>query len=372
MAINYKDFIHPLDKKAMDALKALPGFDFVVKKFMNIIAEKMFKIETTSSFLKLGPNQLPHIYDILVKVCKKLEIDVPELYLSLDRTPNAYTMGDTEVFIVLHSGLLETMTLEQIETVIAHECGHILCHHVLYRTMGRYVLMAADMLTLGLISKAVVTSLQYAFFYWMRCSEFSADRVSAYYHNSSEPVVDVMLALSGGTNNISYAFNKQAFFEQAKSYKDLVENYTYNKFLEFIMYGQIDHPLNAYRAYEIDKFYKSNGKDVDNGSAETNLDDSKDTSDTKYKLSIRYNFVKSSTIKLINLFTNTSLKVKIGNKSLQVDKNASKSLKVKSDNYCLEITNNVCSTTYDLNLQKDTNLVVTWDSDSKIMTVAEE
>ena len=31
MSIQYQDFIHPSDKKALDALKAIPGFDVVLK-----------------------------------------------------------------------------------------------------------------------------------------------------------------------------------------------------------------------------------------------------------------------------------------------------------------------------------------------------
>ena len=126
MAISYTDFIHPSDKKALEALKAIPGFDYLVKKFMSVYSEKINKLQTTSSMIKIGEKQLPQIYNILLKVCKKLEIAPPELYLKLDREPNAYTMGDSEIFIVIHSGLLETLTLAQVETVIAHECGHII------------------------------------------------------------------------------------------------------------------------------------------------------------------------------------------------------------------------------------------------------
>ena len=380
MAINYDDFIHPLDKKALAALKAVPGFDLVVKKFMNIFAEKMFKIESTSSYLKLGPNQLPEIYEILVKVCQKLQIKVPELYLALDRTPNAYTCGDTDIFIVLHSGLIETMTLEQIETVIAHECGHIVCHHVLYRTMGRYILTVADAFSAGILSKAIVTSLQYAFFYWMRCSEFSADRVSAFYHGSSEPVVDVMLALSGGTNNLKYQFNREEFFEQAKSYKALIENSTYNKVLEFIMYGQLSHPLNAYRAYEIDQFYKSNGtmNRIAGEQCEDEYNDlraliSPDNENTnqKFKLTITYEYIKSkSFIKIADVFNN-QLEVSFNKKSYYIDKNGTKELKLKNGEYELNIKNSVATTTYRVDLQRDTEIIVAFDSDSKIIVVRE-
>ena len=69
---------------------------------MSIYSERISKLETTSSMIRLSENQLPHIYNILVKVCKKLEISIPELYLKLDREPNACTMGDSEIFIVLN------------------------------------------------------------------------------------------------------------------------------------------------------------------------------------------------------------------------------------------------------------------------------
>ena len=101
MAEKYQDFIHPSDKKAMEALKDLPGFDFVVKKLMSIVGEKMFKIENTSSYLQLGSDQLPEVYAMLVKVCKKLNIDpIPDLFLALNRTPNAYTYGDTDISVI--------------------------------------------------------------------------------------------------------------------------------------------------------------------------------------------------------------------------------------------------------------------------------
>ena len=151
MAIDYKQFIHPSDKKSLDSLKAVPGFDMVIKKVVELVAEKSFKLTTTAQFLKLGPNQMPEIYGLLVKICIKLEIKVPELYLSLDRSVNAYTLGDTEVFIVLHSGCLETLTLEEIETILAHECGHILCHHSLYHTAAAIILGTAEYFASGFL-----------------------------------------------------------------------------------------------------------------------------------------------------------------------------------------------------------------------------
>ena len=110
MAIKYEQFVHPNDVKAQKSLELIPGFKRLVKEFMNLIGEKTFMIDNMSGKIKLGPNQMPDIYNLLPPICDKLGIDVPDLYLELNRNPNAYTFGDTEVAIVLTSGLLETRT----------------------------------------------------------------------------------------------------------------------------------------------------------------------------------------------------------------------------------------------------------------------
>ena len=58
----------------------------------------------------------------------------------MDPNPNAWTFGDTKIFITITSGLVDMMTEEELDAVIAHECGHILCHHVLYHSIAHYVM----------------------------------------------------------------------------------------------------------------------------------------------------------------------------------------------------------------------------------------
>ena len=372
MADKYQDFIHPSDKKALDALKALPGFDYLVKKFMSIYSEKVNKLQTTSSMIKISENQLPHIYNILLKVCKKLEISIPEMYLKLDREPNAYTMGDSEIFVVLHSGLLETLTEDQIETVIAHECGHIVCHHHLYTTMGIYIMRGAEYFINGPISNAIFTAIQYAFFYWMRCSEFSADRVSAYYHGSSEPVVDVMMALAGATSNLNLQFNKEEFFKQAIEYKKLVDDSAYNKALEFITFGLSSHPLIAYRAYEINEFYKKYTGKLTYNSGDTNGSNIINTT-VDHNLRIKFDYIKPKGIlKLGGMLDTCVLNVTLGDKKHTLEKNTAKDLTVKSGSIELLFEVEGKEITYTHNLAYDTCLVVSWNCDEQKITVREQ
>lgn len=258
MPIDYRVFIHPDDLKALEALRKVPGFDKLAKKFTEEVWERLYRIENLSSCIKLGPKQMPKIYNLLPPICKKLQIPEPELYLSLDRDPNAYTVGDTATCIVITSGLVETMSKKEIEVVLAHECGHILCRHCLYHTMGSWLLTATDVILSnhGLLNLLTIP-LRYAFYHWMRCSEFSADRVSAYCVGGADRVSDVMIRLAGGTSNLHHKVNKELFMQQAKDYKEQMDVSTVDKLFELYMYRHSDHPLVAYRAYQVTEWCKT-------------------------------------------------------------------------------------------------------------------
>lgn len=249
MALDYKLYLHDSDKAAMAALKAIPGFSQVMKAFMKIWSEQQLRLINMSTNLRLNEKQMAKYYNMLPPICTKLRIDVPELFVELDVHPNAYTYGDTKPFIVITSGLFETLPDELIPTVLAHECGHIACHHTLYTTMGRAILNGASAFVSGLGNIALYP-IQLAFAYWMRCSEFSADRAAIICDGSAEKSTEVMMRFAGYDKDIMADANVEAFMEQALEYKNLVDNNAWNKTLEFILFQNYDHPLNAIRAYE--------------------------------------------------------------------------------------------------------------------------
>ena len=249
MALDYKLYLHDSDKAAMAALKVIPGFSQVMKAFMKIWSEQQLRLINMSTNLRLNERQMAKYYNMLPPICEKLGIDVPELFVELDVHPNAYTYGDTKPFIVITSGLFETLPDELIPTVLAHECGHIACHHTLYTTMGRAILNGASAFVSGLGNIALYP-IQLAFAYWMRCSEFSADRVAIICDGSAEKSTEVMMRFAGYDKDIMADANVEAFMGQALEYKNLVDNNAWNKTLEFILFQNYDHPLNAIRAYE--------------------------------------------------------------------------------------------------------------------------
>ena len=248
-------FQHPDDIKALNALKAIPGFSTLTKAFFKFYNERQFFIQNMSGNLKLGKEQLPEYYNMLPPICEKLGIKVPDLYLELDVNPNAYTSGDNDPFVVMTTGLIDTMPKELIPTVLAHECGHIACHHTLYHTMGNMIfngtLAALD--SFG-FSRLISIPLEVAFFYWMRCSEYSADRAAIINDGSSENLIEMCMRFSGYKGDSIDVRNKELFIQQAIDYNTYVSNSDWNKTLEFLILKDSTHPFNSVRAFEANKW----------------------------------------------------------------------------------------------------------------------
>ncbi|MBQ1478332.1 MAG: M48 family metallopeptidase [Erysipelotrichaceae bacterium] len=248
MPIDKNVFLHETDKTALKALESLPGFSSVVKAFMSGWNEKLMYIENMATNVRISDDQLKRYKDMLGPICTKLGIEEPELFLRLDVRPNAWTYGEKKPYIVITSGLLETLPEELIPTVLAHECGHIACHHVLYRTMGTMILNG--LFTAFPLTAVAVLPLKAAFAYWMRCSEYSADRAAILCDGTDEKLVQMCMRFAGFTRDVEGEMNLDAFMKQAEEYRELIQSDKVNKAMEFMKYSFSDHPLNAVRAYE--------------------------------------------------------------------------------------------------------------------------
>jgi Zn-dependent protease with chaperone function len=245
--LNVKNFIHPEDEAALRNLEAIPLLPSAVKSFLKYGYEKQYHGINMASKIRLSPTQLPDIYNRLPPICQKLGIVEPEFYLEMDPMPNAYTFGDTRIFISVTSGLLEYLSDTEINSVIAHECGHILCRHVLYHSMASIILENGDFLgTLG----NLVPPLKYAFLYWQRKSELSADRVAAL-TMGIDSVVATQLRLAGGSEAITGDINLAEWAQQADLYEDIRNRDTWNKTLQILAAMNNSHPFAAVRVREI-------------------------------------------------------------------------------------------------------------------------
>lgn len=251
--ITASDFIHPEDAAALRQLESIPGFPALVKKVLSLGFEELQYGLNMATAIRLSPTQLPKLYNHLPPICKKLGIQEPEFYLQMNPMPNAFTFGDTRIFITITSGLVEMMEGEELDAVIAHECGHIVCHHVLYHSIAQIIFSGAA--SLGILGHLAMP-IQLALLYWSRKSELSCDRCGSVI-TSPEVITRVMARLSGGPRSITQEINFEEWARQADKYDEIKNENLWNKSLQIYAIAKEDHPFAAVRVREILKWGQS-------------------------------------------------------------------------------------------------------------------
>ncbi|GCE49635.1 peptidase M48-like protein [Thermosporothrix hazakensis] len=243
---------HPYDRAALNALQKVPGLDVVVRKFIELVPERISHIQHVAQMVQVTPRQCPQLHSLLQDACEILDVQEPELYVSQYPVPNAYTSGHDNPFIVVTTGLLDMMNDDEIMAVLAHELGHIKSGHVLYKTMARSIgaiLSIVGDMTLG-IGRIIGRTLEGAFLEWDRKSEFTADRAAMLVVQDPDVMLSLMMKLAGGTLFQRDQMNAREFLKQADLYNDVDANML-DRFYKLLLIAPVSHPLIIVRAREI-------------------------------------------------------------------------------------------------------------------------
>lgn len=244
-------FRHPLDLEATKALKQIPGIDMMVRNLLGPVAEQVFYVENIASSVLVGPQQLPDLHNLLLEACKILDIEPPQLYIRQHPAPNAYTfaMRGKQPFVVVHTSLVDMMTPEEIQAVIAHELGHLKCDHSVYLTpVNLLILAAANIPTVGAI---LAQSIQSQLLEWVRCAEFTCDRAALLVSQNPRVVMSVLMKLAGGSPKLAPQLNLDAFIAQARAYEDISKT-ELGQMIKAMRTAELTHPVPVLRAKEID------------------------------------------------------------------------------------------------------------------------
>jgi Zn-dependent protease with chaperone function len=249
-------FRHPLDLEATKALKQIPGLDLMVRNLLGPVAEQVFYVENIASSVLVGKNQLPELHNLLLEACKILDIEPPQLYIRQHPAPNAYTfaMRGKQPFIVVHTSLIDMLTPEEIQAVIAHELGHLKCDHSVYLTPVNLLILAATVVpTVGAF---LAQAIQAQLLEWVRCAEFTCDRAALLATGDPKVVMSVLMKLAGGSPTIAPKLNLDAFIAQARAYDDISKT-EIGETVKAARTAQLTHPVPVLRAREIDRWSSS-------------------------------------------------------------------------------------------------------------------
>jgi Zn-dependent protease with chaperone function len=173
--IDPKSWEHPADKAALSALRQLRGIDELVKLLVSVTTERSLKLMVLSSSVKVSQNQYPGLYRILNDIVDTFDWNyMPNLFVTQSPFWNAGTIGVKEPFIIINSSVVKHFDERETTAMIAHEMGHIMSGHALYKTL--IWLLAKVSLNVIPMASLLLTPILAALYEWDRKSELTADR----------------------------------------------------------------------------------------------------------------------------------------------------------------------------------------------------
>ena len=193
--------------------------DTVVRRLIEFQYERALRQVLLASSVKIGPDQLPEFWSSYQNVLEVLDMpEVYDLYLTQFPIGHAAAIGSGKPMVVVSSALVSMLDEDELRTILAHEVGHILSDHVLYRTALIVLLTIGFRSRLPFLAGIPVRGVQLALLEWFRAAELSCDRAATLVNRDPLVTCRTLMVLAGGAE--SRKLNLDAFLKQATEYHE--------------------------------------------------------------------------------------------------------------------------------------------------------
>src|ERR1700687_3830509 len=116
--------------------------NFVSYFYSDKIALAMYRAQPVTR------EQLPRAYEVVERLTQKMGIPMPKIYVIPNDSPNAFATGRNpqHASVAVTQGILNLLTDEELEGVLAHELGHVNNRDILISSVAATVAGAITML----------------------------------------------------------------------------------------------------------------------------------------------------------------------------------------------------------------------------------
>jgi Zn-dependent protease with chaperone function len=252
--ISSRAWEHPADRGALVALRKLKGFDTVVKLMSGLINERAVRLLYLGSAIRVDERQFPVLARALNDACTTLDAEsVPELYVQADPYFNAMCIGMDKPIIVVNSAMVDLMDEEELRWVLAHELGHAMSGHAVYRTILLRLLTLTGVFTAIPLGGMGLRMIVAALMEWVRKSELSADRAGLLATQDPGVAYRALMKMSSGGHLAD--LDQTSFFEQGSEYDAAVD--IRDSVLKLLLIERRSHPMPVSRASELRRWVDS-------------------------------------------------------------------------------------------------------------------
>ncbi|HEX6248181.1 MAG TPA: zinc metalloprotease HtpX [Nocardioidaceae bacterium] len=191
------------------------------------------------------PEEAPELHGMIDRLCAMADMPKPRVGISYTDLPNAFATGRSphRSAVVVTTGILDRLTTDELEGVLAHELSHVAHRDVLVMTLASSAGIIAGMATrgaqygaifggrsrdnngagaFGFLIALVVSLVVYAISFFLtrllsRYRELSADRAGAYLTQKPSALASALTKITGEISAIPQrdlraAKNMNAFF----------------------------------------------------------------------------------------------------------------------------------------------------------------
>ena len=112
------------------------GLAVVMNAFAYFFSDKIALM--SSGAKPVTREQLPRLYAVMERLAAKANLPVPKLYVVPEAAPNAFATGRNprHASVAVTQGLLELMSDDELEGVIAHELSHVRNYDILISSIA--------------------------------------------------------------------------------------------------------------------------------------------------------------------------------------------------------------------------------------------
>jgi heat shock protein HtpX len=181
--------------------------------------------------VEVSAEQMPRYHAIVADLARRADMPMPRLYVSPDRQPNAFATGRNpeHAAVCVNQGILDVLTWEELQGVLAHEISHVRNRDILISSVAAAVAMGITFLArmamwgamfggggrdrndniLGTLALAILAPIAAMFLQaaLSRSREYEADRRGAKLLGTGEPLASALEKLDRGTKLIPSQVN---------------------------------------------------------------------------------------------------------------------------------------------------------------------
>ncbi|HEX5090969.1 MAG TPA: M48 family metallopeptidase [Nocardioides sp.] len=253
--ISSRAWEHPADRGALVALRRLRGFDTVLKALSGFVNERKVRLDFIGGGIRVDERQFAGVHRVLAEVGRVLDVDeLPEVFVVNYPITNAMTIGLDKPIIVLNSALFDLLDEDEMRFVVAHELGHALSGHAVYRTLLLWLMNMTGVwnsIPGGALGIRVIIA---GLFEWSRKSELSADRAGLLATQDPAVAFRVHMKLASGSGDLR-ELDQTSFFAQGQEYLETAD--LRDSVLKVMLNERASHPYAAVRAAELRRWVDS-------------------------------------------------------------------------------------------------------------------